>query len=1017
MPPQETPERDQQVPSNNHSLPPCNSPQSLFNGNVEDTTPLASESDYYNFQIKTIVKFREIIKNIANLEQCILSLNSNNIVGSVDNLDEFENNGNRDQTLRCGKLSHLKILSTLIKNSAHSMGMHLAKNPDIVSNPGPENGVRPFDSFKDNPQNLNKQDVIQELMKNLVEIYTKKLMSKHNLEKLQLKINHINSNCKKCEKSCMLAALTTHKILLIVSLNNKNKDIFSLIKKLIEDVLKILACEDCRVGSRSQTGSEISRISPHISSSLNQLSPKPSCSTHVLKGKIFSTAPNATDVSRTDVSSLGYLHNKPSSSVPSLFSYQTGFESQISADDDSPANVTISKASCREAISNFNCKTKTDEVVQPSCYSEKRCQRELKAADNGSLCFETPSRQSQNQSEVKTVHNSSLGFTTPTCCTSLYDRASISGNSTPQPSTRTPNNIQNNSFSYEAELQSCKDNAHFEQKDNGKNYSSNIRKKIFREKGLLNTQRRNCKSAEVIADSESESLRHSNAKIQKHLSEPHFLSPACKSSTERVLNRNEEDEHFYANVEILDGKREIDGENADANRYWSPFHRSDCNGHPNILDIPNWSAKSSHSMKQIDQDSNQRTMQDRVDVTLKNEGKGYGLSIEFLGSTLEDSIQVPRITAVSSQGAAHKVGILQKGDRILAINGQNTTGLTVTEFDHLKEEAFSADEVSLTVEFDIVVRDLHFGTFDVSVTKTSKTGLIYNDFKKGSPLVVKGIVKGSPAHRCGSLFPGDEVLYANNIRQEFYDVFKNTYERTESVIIRVRRQTFKEKFGDEINLDQTEPSPFKTYDLTRTSIHSNHDSNNMFLEQELTLYRDPVARDFGFLIGQDQASKTIYVIDIRPDGPADCSKVIKKNDIILQVNGIDLEANKDGPVVSLFHPTGDRLELKTRRILKNYHFIWFERSVDTQRVLACLKLRSYGLPFHEFRPRFVLFPFVGTGRIDVALGLVSAAVVSSVMVVNSSHVKGRLSGQTASVHPFNSSAAERFPKPQWTLCM
>ncbi|GBO08565.1 hypothetical protein AVEN_145084-1, partial [Araneus ventricosus] len=189
-------------------------------------------------------------------------------------------------------------------------------------------------------------------------------------------------------------------------------------------------------------------------------------------------------------------------------------------------------------------------------------------------------------------------------------------------------------------------------------------------------------------------------------------------------------------------------------------------------------------------------------------------------------------------------------------------------------------------------------------------------FKKGSPLVVKGIVKGSPAHRCGSLFPGDEVLYANNIRQEFYDVFKNTYERTESVIIRVRRQTFKEKFGDEINLDQAEPSPFKTYDLTRTSIHSNHDSNNMFLEQELTLYRDPVARDFGFLIGQDQASKTIYVIDIRPDGPADCSKVIKKNDIILQVNGVDLEANKDGPVVSLFHPTGDRLELKTRRILK-----------------------------------------------------------------------------------------------------
>ncbi|GBL54176.1 hypothetical protein AVEN_190426-1 [Araneus ventricosus] len=54
-----------------------------------------------------------------------------------------------------------------------------------------------------------------------------------------------------------------------------------------------------------------------------------------------------------------------------------------------------------------------------------------------------------------------------------------------------------------------------------------------------------------------------------------------------------------------------------------------------------------------------------------------------------------------------------------------------------------------------------------------------------------------------------------------------------------------------------------------------------------------------------------------------------------------------------------------------------------------IKLRSYGLFFHEFRPRFVLFPIVGTGRIDVARGLVSASVVSRVIAVNSSHIKGR----------------------------
>ncbi|GBM29942.1 hypothetical protein AVEN_165932-1, partial [Araneus ventricosus] len=59
------------------------------------------------------------------------------------------------------------------------------------------------------------------------------------------------------------------------------------------------------------------------------------------------------------------------------------------------------------------------------------------------------------------------------------------------------------------------------------------------------------------------------------------------------------------------------------------------------------------------------------------------------------------------------------------------------------------------------------------------------------------------------------------------------------------------------------------------------------------------------------------------------------------------------------------------------HVIFF-----VQRALWCIRIkpRSYGLSFHEFRPRFALFLVVGTGRIDVARGLVSSSVVSLVMV-------------------------------------
>ncbi|GBM54297.1 hypothetical protein AVEN_90479-1 [Araneus ventricosus] len=65
--------------------------------------------------------------------------------------------------------------------------------------------------------------------------------------------------------------------------------------------------------------------------------------------------------------------------------------------------------------------------------------------------------------------------------------------------------------------------------------------------------------------------------------------------------------------------------------------------------------------------------------------------------------------------------------------------------------------------------------------------------------------------------------------------------------------------------------------------------------------------------------------------------------------------------------------------------MWTLRTKQNRTPLIC----SYDLPFHEFRPRFALFPFFRRGRVYVASGLVSASVVSHVIVVNSSHIKGR----------------------------
>ncbi|GBM62220.1 hypothetical protein AVEN_118500-1 [Araneus ventricosus] len=83
----------------------------------------------------------------------------------------------------------------------------------------------------------------------------------------------------------------------------------------------------------------------------------------------------------------------------------------------------------------------------------------------------------------------------------------------------------------------------------------------------------------------------------------------------------------------------------------------------------------------------------------------------------------------------------------------------------------------------------------------------------------------------------------------------------------------------------------------------------------------------------------------------------------------------------------------------------------TRKTTDALKLRSYCLSFQDFHPLFALFPIVGTGRIDVAREVVGASVVSRVVAVNSSHVKGG-DGVSASIH---SSVAERFAKPRSIL--
>ncbi|GBM59617.1 hypothetical protein AVEN_218929-1 [Araneus ventricosus] len=114
--------------------------------------------------------------------------------------------------------------------------------------------------------------------------------------------------------------------------------------------------------------------------------------------------------------------------------------------------------------------------------------------------------------------------------------------------------------------------------------------------------------------------------------------------------------------------------------------------------------------------------------------------------------------------------------------------------------------------------------------------------------------------------------------------------------------------------------------------------------------------------------------------------------------------SRNGYVKTLYYSRWSGL---SRKISVNARMLKGNGSTDGRPQYDSIKLRSKDLSFHRFHPRIAFFPVVGTGRIDVARGLVSESVVSSVGALNRSHIKGP-NAAIASVH---SSSLEIFAKP------
>ncbi|NXC18279.1 GRIP1 protein, partial [Corythaeola cristata] len=149
---------------------------------------------------------------------------------------------------------------------------------------------------------------------------------------------------------------------------------------------------------------------------------------------------------------------------------------------------------------------------------------------------------------------------------------------------------------------------------------------------------------------------------------------------------------------------------------------------------------------------------------------GFGIQLQGSVFATETLSSPPLISYIESDSPAERCGVLQIGDRIVAINGIPTEDSTFDEANQLLRDSSITNKVTLEIEFDVAESVIpSSGTFHVKLPKKHNVELGItisspSSRKPGDPLVISDIKKGSVAHRTGTLELGDKLLAIDNIR-------------------------------------------------------------------------------------------------------------------------------------------------------------------------------------------------------------------------------------------------------------
>ncbi|GFV10690.1 glutamate receptor-interacting protein 1 [Trichonephila clavipes] len=256
-------EDDQMVPPSINSLPSdcqTSSDRSLSANN--EPVKIEINRHFYEFQMENVCLVRDVVQNVTELQNFMEFLGHSETYTQTElsNVSEISNNPKQNFVkIEFGKLMHLKDLCSRTKTSTRSITMHLVRTPDFFS--CRHDGIK-CDKVKSFNKHCSRSDLeiasknhpVQELVKNLIEIRLRKFISKRNLEIFTSKCCRISLACRECYEMCMSAVFKTQKVLLILSLDDRGKDIWLTTNKLMKDISTMkMPCNDCKILHHSTT--------------------------------------------------------------------------------------------------------------------------------------------------------------------------------------------------------------------------------------------------------------------------------------------------------------------------------------------------------------------------------------------------------------------------------------------------------------------------------------------------------------------------------------------------------------------------------------------------------------------------------------------------------------------------------------------------------------------------------------------------------------------------------------------